>query len=141
MSGLTFTLAEGAAALRGRIKTADGERIPAQPYLHLVPSERDYAEDVLRYFATPVDSDGTFALGNLPPGRYWALVRTAEANEITSASKLRLPDESQTRSKLRSEAESAKTEIELKPCQNVMDYQLPLKPAIAAAGKPSGQTP
>jgi hypothetical protein len=128
LSGLTITLAEGAATLRGSIKRAEGERIPAQLYLHLVPSERDNAEDVLRYFAIPVNADGTFALGNLPPGRYWVLARTVENDETKWASKLRLPDESQTRTKLRSEAQAAKTEIEFKPCQNVTDYQLSFKP-------------
>lgn len=128
LSGLTFTLAEGAASLRGSIKLAEGERIPAQLYLHLVPSEKDNTEDVLRYFATAVNADGTFALGNLPPGRYWTLARPGEDNENTWASKLRLPEESQTRMKLRKEAEAARTEIELKPCQNITDYLLSAKP-------------
>jgi hypothetical protein len=128
LSGLMFTLAEGAGSLRGSIKPAEGERIPAQLYLHLVPSEKDNAEDLLRYFATIVNADGTFALGNLPPGRYWVLARIGEDNETTWASKLRLPDESQTRMKLRKEAEAARTEIEVKPCQNIMDYQWLFKP-------------
>lgn len=128
LSGLTFTLAEGAGSLRGSIKLAEGERVPAQLYMHLVPSEKDNAEDVLRYFAAAVNADGTFALGNLPPGRYWALARIGEDNETTLASKVRLPEESQTRIKLRSEAEASRTEIEFKPCQNITDYQWSLKP-------------
>lgn len=127
LNGLTFTLAEGAGSLRGSIKPAEGERIPAQLDLYLIPAEKEYAEDVQRYFATAVNADGTFALGNLPPGRYWALSRVSESNETKWTSKLRLPDESPARLKLRKEAEVAKTEIEFKPCQNVMDYQLPLK--------------
>jgi hypothetical protein len=101
LSGLTVTLAEGAGSLRGTIKLAEGERIPAQLYLHLVPSEKDNAEDVLRYFATPVNADGTFVLGNLPPGRYWVLTRVGEDKETKWPVKLRLPEESQTRLKLR----------------------------------------
>jgi hypothetical protein len=38
--------------------------------------------------------------------------------------KLRLPDAAAQRAKLRAEAEAAKREIEFKPCQNVIDYQL-----------------
>jgi len=38
---------------------------------------------------------------------------------------LRLPDETETRAKLRRDAEDAKNAIEFKPCQNVTDYQLP----------------
>jgi hypothetical protein len=41
--------------------------------------------------------------------------------------KLRLPDEAETRATLRREAEEAKIEIELKPCENVVDYQLPYR--------------
>jgi hypothetical protein len=128
LSGLTVTLAEGAGSLHGSVKLAEGERITPQLYLHLVPSEKDNAEDVLRYFATAVNADGTFALGNLSPGRYWVLARVGADSEIKWASKLRLPDESQMRTKLRKEAEAARTEIEFKPCQNITDYQLSLKP-------------
>jgi hypothetical protein len=127
LNGLTLTLAEGAGSLRGSIKPAEGERIPAQLDVYLIPAEKEYAEDVLRYFATAVNADGTFALGNLPPGRYWALSRVSAGNGTTWASKLRLPEESPARLKLRKEAEAAKTEIEFKPCQNVIDYQFPLK--------------
>jgi Carboxypeptidase regulatory-like domain len=127
LSGLTITLAEGAASLRGNVQLAESERVPAKLYLHLVPAEKDKAEDVLRFFATAVNSDGTFSLGNLPPGRYWALARVSDESLAQLSSKLRLPDEADTRARLRREAEAAKTEIEFKPCQNMTDYQLPLK--------------
>ena len=132
-SGLTITLAEGAASLRGSIKVGEGERVPAKLYLHLVPAEKEKADDVLRFFATTVNGDGTFAIGNLPPGRYFALIRVAPDNESQWASKLRLPEEADTRAKLRREAEAAKTEIEFKPCQNLTDYQLPPKPPLPGA--------
>ena len=132
-SGLTITLAEGAASLRGSIKVGEGERVPAKLYLHLVPAEKEKADDVLRFFAATVNDDGTFALGNLPPGRYFALTRVASDNESQWASKLRLPEEADTRAKLRREAEAAKTEIEFKPCQNLTDYQLPPKPPLPGA--------
>ena len=97
-------------------------------FTYLVPAEREKAEDILRFFASQVAADGTFALNNLPPGRYWAIARPAAENESNIFSKLRLPDEAEARAKLRGEAEAAKTEIELKPCQNITDYQLPFKP-------------
>lgn len=127
LSGLTLTLAEGAASLRGRLKAAEGDRLPAQHYLHLVPSERENAQDVLRYFAVPISEDGTFTVGNLPPGRYWTLAREIEDNKTKWPLKVRLPDESQTRTKLRQEAEATKTEVEFKPCQNITNYQLSFK--------------
>ena len=93
-------------------------------FAYLVPAEHDKVEDILRFFVSQVAADGTFALNNLPPGRYWAFAKPAAQNESSILSKLRLPDEAQARAKLRGEAEALKTEIELKPCQNVIDYQL-----------------
>jgi hypothetical protein len=42
----------------------------------LEPAEREKAEDV-RFFASLVSADGSFALNNLPPGRYLASARPA----------------------------------------------------------------
>jgi hypothetical protein len=74
-----------------------------------------------------VAADGSFALTNLPPGRYWAIARAASENESNVLSKLRLPDEAEARAKLLHDAEAAKIETELKPCQNLTDYRLPFK--------------
>jgi carboxypeptidase family protein len=127
LSGLTIMLAEGAASLKGHIKVAEGQRSPPKLFVYLVPAEPEKAEDVLRFFASLVDADGSFALNNLPPGRYWAIAKGVAENESNVLSRLRLPDDSQVRAKLRQQAEAAKTETDLKPCQNVTDYQLPLK--------------
>ena len=77
----------------------------------------------MRFFVTDVGADGTFALNNLPPGRYWALAQTNTDAETTTLTKLRLPEAATARTKLRKTAETQKTEIELKPCQNLTDYQ------------------
>jgi hypothetical protein len=127
LSGVTVTLGEGAASLRGVVKLGEGERIPAKLYAHLVPSEKEHAEDVLRFFTTLVQADGNFAVNNLPPGRYWILARLSPNNEPQFDAKLREPEEGDTRVQIRRAAEVAKTEIEFKPCQNVIDYQLPFK--------------
>jgi len=128
VSGLIVTLAEGAVSLHGQIRLAEGQKLVPKLFTYLVPAEREKAADILRFFASQVSVEGTFALNNLPPGRYWVLARPAADNESNILSRLRLPDEVEARTKLRSEAEAAKTEIELKPCQNVTDYQLPFKP-------------
>jgi hypothetical protein len=127
VSGLTVTLAEGAASLRGAVKLAEGEAVSAKLFLHLVPAEKENAEDVLRFFITPVNADGTFAINNLPPGRYWAVARVAADDEPQSSSRLRVPEEAERRAQIRRAAEVAKTVVELKPCQNVSAYQLPFK--------------
>lgn len=121
VSGLTITLAEGAASLHGQIKPAENQKLPAKLFVYLVPAENEKAEDVLRFFASLVSADGSFALNNLPPGRYLAIARHAGENV---QSKLRLPDQGEARAKLRQEGGAAKTEVELKPCQNVTSYSL-----------------
>lgn len=124
--GVTITLSAGAASLRGTVKPSAGESVPAKLYVRLVPAEKENADDVLRYFTGLVQSDGAFSINNVPPGRYWALVQSATENETQSAGKLRTPEAADARAKLRRGAEAAKVEIELKPCQNMIDYQLPL---------------
>ena len=121
LSNLTITLAEGAASVRGKLESGE----PALgTVLYLVPSEQDKAGDVLRFFVTEIGVDGTFALNNLAPGRYWTLVQTNSDPQIATLTKLRQPEAATARTKLRKTAEAKKTEIELKPCQNLTGYQL-----------------
>ena len=129
LSGMIITMAEGAASLRGQIDLAEGQRLPPKLFAYLAPAEREKADDVLRFFAALVSADGSFALNNLPPGRYWVVAQAASESDTNVLSKLRLPDEAEARAKLLHDAEAAKIETELKPCQNVTDYRLPLKPA------------
>jgi len=125
---VTFTLTEGAGSLRGTIKLGAGEAVPPRLYVHLVPAEKENAEDVLRFFSDQVEADGTFALNNLPPGRYWTVARISGADESQLETRTRAPGESGLRTQIRSAAEAVKTELEFKPCQNVIDYPLPFKP-------------
>ena len=123
LSNLTITLAEGAASIRGRLTLSDGVS-PAGMVLYLIPAEPDKAEDVLRFFVTNIDGDATFSFNNLPPGRYRALVQTTVDPQIATLTKLRLPESAPARAKLRRSADAQKPEIELKPCQNLTDYQV-----------------
>jgi hypothetical protein len=120
LSNLTITLAEGAASVRGKIA---GE-LPPGMVVYLVPSEPSKADDVLRFFVTEIAADGTFALNNLPPGRYWALAQSNTDAQTATMRKLREPEAANARTKLRKTAETQKTEIELKPCQNLTGYEL-----------------
>lgn len=128
VSGLTITLADGAASLKGQIKPAEGQKLPPRLFVYVVPAEPENAEDVLRFFGALVEADGSFALNNLPPGRYLTIAKAIGESESNVLSKLRLPDESEVRTKLRQEATLAKIETELKPCQNLTNFSLPLKP-------------
>lgn len=126
ITNFTITIAEGAASIRGRLKPADDAAMPSGFGVYLIPAEREKTADVLRYFVTTVQSDGTFSVNNLPPGRYLVLAQSVDAQANTLA-KLRLPESAETRTKLRRAAESQKTGLELKPCQNLTDFELSLK--------------
>jgi len=128
LSGLTISLAEGGASLRGYFVPVPGEPVPAGSFLYLAPAEREKATDVLRFFATPISRNGLFELYNIAPGRYWVLTQIGGDDSAARSAKMRLPHETETRSLIRREAEAAKTEIEFKPCQEIGDFRLPLKP-------------
>jgi len=125
LSGLTITFAVGAASIEGRIEST-AAKLPPRAFVYLAPAEAEKREDVLRYFAVLAGSDGSFALGNIPPGRYFVLARAAGETDSNVISKLRLPDETDLRAKILHDSELAKTAAELKPCQNVSDYRVPL---------------
>ena len=67
-SGLTVTITEGAAGLRGRISVGEGQRVPPGLRVYLVPAEREAAENILRFFDATAESDASFAIGNIAPG-------------------------------------------------------------------------
>jgi len=126
-TGLTVTFAEGAGSMRGQIDPGEGKKSSGRVFVYLSPAEPDKAEDIVRYFVSLAAEDGSFALTNLPPGRYWVTGAAAGDSDSNMMSKLRLPDETELRAKLRRDGEAAKLQIEFKPCQNVSDYHLGFK--------------
>jgi hypothetical protein len=127
LSGLIVTLAQGGASLQGQVTAGEGETVPEKLFVYLVPVEREAADDLLRFYGTTVSEEGKIGLFNLAPGRYWILAQPASDIAQAPIAKMRLPDETETRARLRRDAEAAKTEIEFKPCQSVVDFRLPLK--------------
>jgi hypothetical protein len=124
LTGMTITLSEGAASIRGQVAKQEGTKIDAGLHVYLVPSERDKVDDPLRYFTAEVNVDGTFTLGNLPPGKYLTLAQRQPTDVPLTTDKLSLPDAIEARAKIRKAAEGVKSEIELKPCQNLTDFFL-----------------
>jgi hypothetical protein len=124
LSGLTVTLAEGAASLEGQVKLNEGEMLPPRLYVYLVPADNENEKDVLRFFAAPVTADRKIAVKHIPPGRYFIVTQPALEGAMPVLTTLRLPDEKETRARLRRDAEQSKIEIEFKPCQNITDYEL-----------------
>ena len=125
VTGLKAILTEGAASIYGQIELPE-ERGSGRIVFYVIPAEKDKAEEILRYFATPVADDGSFTQEHIPPGRYWTFAKLVTAeNEIDTAA-VRHPAAVSTRTKLRREAEAAKSELEVKPCQTVRELKLPL---------------
>ena len=127
LSGLVFTLAQGAASFQGQVAPTEGETPPEGVLLYLVPAEREAADELLRFYGGETE-EGKIELHGLAPGRYWILVQPANDTALSRFTKMLLPDETETRARLRRDAEAAKTEIELKPCQRMVDFRLPFKP-------------
>ena len=110
-NGLRVKLAQGAASITGRVLSAEaGVALPASLRVYVVPAEREHVNNGLRYAESPVQVDGAFSITNLAPGHYLLLVREADAT--------------MTRAALRREAEKAKAEVQLQPCQKLLDHTL-----------------
>jgi hypothetical protein len=122
LTGISIMVGQDAATLRGRVGP-EGTVVREGTRVHLVPVEAVQANNVLRYNDTLVRRDGSFGFTNLAPGRYFILSRVEVLNE-TDPSPRPIAWDPVARVKLRREAEAAKTEVELKPCQAVVDYSL-----------------
>ena len=130
LSGISIMLGQDAAGLRGRIAaTAEGTAPPAGLRVYLAPADKELANDILRYSETLVSSDGSFAFANLAPGRYLILSRVEPVVETQGPPPRPTAWDPAARTKLRREAEAANIVVELKPCQRLKDYELPLKTA------------
>ena len=126
VTGLTITLATGAAGLKGKIIPAGGAGLPSRLRAHLVPAEPLAKDDVLRFAETPVDGNGAFSFVNLAPGKYLITTREIPGGEAPDEPARPVAWDSAERAKLRREAEAAKVEVELKACQRVSNFELKL---------------
>ena len=141
VKGLILTIGEGAAGLKGRVVTGEGNKPPSEKTrVYLIPAEPDAADTVLRYFEADVTVDGGFSLGNLPPGSYWLVSREVTASDQDDAARNPLAWDAGGRLGLRFEGEATKKVIDLAPCQRVADYALKYSPLIKPS-KPSVKKP
>lgn len=124
VSGVEVTIAEGAAALDGRVvPDKEGGKLPSSLRACLVPAEAESADDLMRYAEADVRSDGSFVLKNIAPGKYLIHARIAERGE--NDDELRPASwDAGARARLRREAAAAGNAIELQPCSRTKDYVL-----------------
>ncbi|HEX8186988.1 MAG TPA: carboxypeptidase-like regulatory domain-containing protein [Pyrinomonadaceae bacterium] len=132
--GLSVRVAEGAALLAGGVTAAEPAAGAPPPFsqlrVHLVPQERERAEDTLHYYEAPVSGDGAFSFKHVEPGRYLVIARpfVVEAGESVPRP---AAFDTAARALLRREAESAATTVELQPCQRTNDFVLRFPPPAA----------
>jgi hypothetical protein len=144
VSGLTVIIAEGAASVAGQVTPArEGAALPARLKVHIVPAEREQADNPLRFKETTVRPDGSFSLSNIAPGKYLLLARPAPAeNDLTASARPAAWDAEQRKS-LGQEATAAGVSLDLQPCQRAagfsLKYATPAKPARKAAASNAGQ--
>ena len=118
---LLLTIASGAASLSGKI-TAPQNTLLARMRVHLLPAEKEAADDLLRYSEVKTKADGAFVFANLAPGKYWLLLRNVDESEAEEKPAPPAAWDAKLRQQLRREAEAANNLVELKACQRVNDY-------------------
>ena len=123
VTGLTMTIAEGAAGVTGKVE-GDKFKRNTSYRVHLVPVDPAQADQQLLYYETVAKADGTFSLTHLAPGKYWAIARPLGDAQLIERPGKTVASDATERAKLRREAEAAKQEIELKICQRLKDYEL-----------------
>ena len=124
VSGLTITIAEGASQLVGKISLAEGQSLSPGTRVYLAPAERENAENVLRFHEARPETNRSFTIDNISPGKYLIIARRAEENEYGAAKLIRL--DAAFRTKILQDAQAIKKEIMFKPCEQTFDYELPL---------------
>ncbi len=114
LTGVTITIAEGAAGLKGSLPDAS----KGKQAIHLIPAEKENADDVLRYAQINTTGEGVFQFKNIAPGRYLLLAKPVREDSA------KLSWDATQRVALRKEAEAAGNTIELAACQRISDFKL-----------------
>ena len=121
ISGVTISIAEGGASLRGRVTAAEGQTLAPNLHLYLAPAEREQSDNPLRFFEAAVANDGTFVAGNIAPGRYWLVTEAADPTLTDSVKTTRT--DAGLRAKILRDATALNKDITFKPCERTADYE------------------
>jgi protocatechuate 3,4-dioxygenase beta subunit len=123
VNGLVVTFAEGAAKFKGHLSVGEGQVLPSKLRVYLVPAEREAADNLLRFYEAAADTDGSFTLDNLAPGKYLIVARRAEERD-RGLIKLVRQDEA-LRTAVLKEAAALQKALTVKPCAQINDFDLP----------------
>ncbi|MGH9765529.1 MAG: hypothetical protein ACREAC_32240, partial [Blastocatellia bacterium] len=138
VKGLTFTVSQGAAKIGGRIKMPkEGQAVPGDLRVFLIPAETESAKDPFRYLEGAVESDGSFTIATVPPGKYRMLAKVVPPDAQGKVRHLSWKEKGRT--ELQQDATRESQSLELKACQKLEKYSLPFQqqPDAETSAKPS----
>ena len=123
VSGLTVTLSEGAASVRGTVVTDEGKTVRDRLLVYLMPAEKENASNLVRYFETRSEPDGRFELRNIPPGEYLAAATSIDEDRPPG---FLIRQDSNLRAKVIRDAQKSNQTITVKPCERIENFELPI---------------
>lgn len=121
LTGVTVTIAEGGAMLRGRVRAENSEGLP-RLRVYLVPAEAGAAGNPYRFYETAAEGDGAFTVDNIAPGNYFIVAQRPEETAI-GVTKLVRQDEA-LRTTILKDADALKKFVSLKPCEQLANFDL-----------------
>ena len=124
LTDIVVAVSEGAASIDGKVVKAGGAQVAETWRVHLVPADRELADEVLRYSETSSGVGGVrgnFKFRNIAPGKYLLLALPATSGDSQATVH---PTDPAARLRLRRAAETANNPIELQPCGKVGNIQI-----------------
>jgi hypothetical protein len=112
--GVRVALSGGAAAVRGRVASTTGEKLPFGLRVALVPVSAETRDDPLRHYDAAVDDDGAYLIEYVAPGDYLAVAVAPKEGE--AAGRLGLAWDEAARAAARKAAEARGVRVTLGPC-------------------------
>ena len=125
LSGLTINAVGGggSAYVHAELTGFDREN-SIVPHLYLVPSEKERADETLRFAESSISDDGSFVFRNLAPGKYFLVSRTLKDPRAVRP----LFWDARERASMLTDGAAGGLAVEIKPCQSNRDLAVILGP-------------
>ncbi|HEY6330382.1 MAG TPA: carboxypeptidase-like regulatory domain-containing protein [Blastocatellia bacterium] len=144
VTDLVVTVSEGAAMLKGQVKTSTAKGAAKAPpassgplRVYLVPDDPDRAKNPLCFLESPVSSkDGSFEIHRVPPGKYKAVAQPDPLEKDKPGPVRRASWDPALRKRLIDSAAKLTDVIELKTCGNITDSSIVYDPARTKPNAP-----
>ena len=125
LSGLTINAVGGGGSANVHAELTGFDRENSiVPHFYLVPSEKERADDTLRYAESSISDDGLFVFRNLAPGKYFLISRALkDPREVRP-----LFWDGHERVSMLADGAAGGLAVEIKPCQSNKDLAVKLGP-------------